>query len=58
MKRNTLRCFGHSENNNNKEFVKKLYVSETECSRKRGRPVVRWKDRMKELLIEGEGVCG
>ena len=41
------------------DFVQKLYVSKTEDPRRRGRPVVRWKDRvkeysMKELLIEGE----
>ena len=27
-------------------------MSETEASRRRGRPVVRWKDRMKEYMHE------
>ena len=33
------------------EFVKKMYVSETEGPRRR-RPVVRWKDRVKEYMHE------
>ena len=34
------------------EFVKKVYVSGTESPRRRGRPVVRWKDRVKEYMHE------
>ena len=34
------------------ELVKKVYVSETEGHRRRGRPVVRWKDRVKEYRHE------
>ena len=30
--------------------MKKVYVSETESPRRRGRPVVRWKDRVKEYM--------
>ena len=34
--------------------MKKVYVSETEDPRRRGRPVVRWKDRgVKEYMHEG-----
>ena len=44
-----------------KEFLKKECASETEGSRRRGRPVVRWRDRIKgpcikELLIKGKGL--
>ena len=43
VKRNMLRWFGHMERKKSEEFVK-MYVSETEGSRRRGKPVVRWKD--------------
>ena len=33
-----------------KEFVKKVHVSETEGPRRRERPVIRWKDRVKEYI--------
>ena len=32
--------------------VKKVCVSEAEGPRRRGRPVVRWKDRVKEYMHE------
>ena len=43
------------------KFVKKVYVSETKSPRRRRRPVVRWKDRVKEYMHEkgadrGEGL--
>ena len=38
--KNTLRWFGHIEKKSEK-FVKIVYVSEIECPRSRGRPVVR-----------------
>ena len=48
------------ERKKSEEFVKKVYVNETEGPRRRGKPGVRWKDRvkeyMKELLIEVEGL--
>ena len=34
------------------QFVKKVYVSETEGLSMKGRPAVRWKDRMKEYMYE------
>ena len=34
------------------EFMKKVYASEIENSRRRGRLVVRWKDRVKEYMHE------
>ena len=50
VKRNTWRWLGHLEGKKSEEFVKKVYVSEIECPRRRGKPVVRWKAGMK-----GEG---
>ena len=34
------------------KFVKKVYVSKIVGSRRRGRPVVRWEDRVKENMHE------
>ncbi len=48
MKRNTLRWFGHTERMKSEEFAKKVYVSETVDPSSRGRPLGRWKDRVKE----------
>ena len=36
----------------NKKFVKKVYVSELECSNPRERPVGRWRDRVREYMCE------
>ena len=52
VKKNMLRWFGHMERKKSEEFVKKMYVSETGGSRRRGKPVVRWKDRVKEYMHE------
>ncbi len=38
------------------EFVKKVYVSEIEGSSRRGRPLGRWKDRVKEYMCD-RGAC-
>ena len=40
MKRNTLGWFGHMERKEIEEFVKKMYMSEIECPRKREKSVV------------------
>ncbi len=45
-----LRWFVHIERMKSKEFVKKMYVSETVGPNSRGRPVGRWKDRVKEYM--------
>ncbi len=37
---------------NSEEFVKKVYVSEIEGPSRRGRPLGRWKDRVKEYMCE------
>ena len=52
MKKNTLKWFSPLKIKKSEEFVKKVYVSETEGPRRRGRPVVRWKDRVKEYMHE------
>ena len=35
------------ERKKSEAFMKKMYVSEIEGPRRRGKPVVRWKDRVK-----------
>ena len=45
-----LKWFGHMERKKNEEFVKKLYVNETEDPR-RGKLFV-WKDRVKGYMHE------
>ncbi len=52
MKRSTLRWFGHTERMENEEFVKKVYLSSTEGPSRRGRPLGRWEDRVKEYVSE------
>ena len=52
MKRNILRWFGHIEKMKNEEFMKKMYMSETEGPRRRGMPAIRWKDKVKEYMYE------
>ncbi len=50
--RSTLRWFGHIERMGNEEFVKKVYLSNAEGTNRRGRPLVRWEDRVKEYVCE------
>ncbi len=57
VKRSTLRWFGHTERMGNEEFVKKVYLSSIEGTNRRGRPLGRWKDRVKECVSE-RGVRG
>ena len=47
-----FRWFVHLERKKCEEFVKKLNVSEINGSWRRGRPVVRWKDTVKEYMHE------
>ncbi len=46
-KKKYIEVFGHIERINSEEFVKKVYVSEIEGPNRRGRPLGRWKDRVK-----------
>ncbi len=57
VKRSTLRCYGHIERMEYEEFVKKVFLSSVEGLRKRGRPLGRWEDRVKEYVSE-RGVRG
>ncbi len=36
----------------NEEFLKKVYLGSVEGTNRRGRPLVRWKDRVKEYVSE------
>ncbi len=58
VKRNTLRWFGHIERMGSGEFVKKVYMSESEGPSSRGRPPVKWRDRVKEYMCERGGSRG
>ncbi len=57
VKRSTLRWFGHIERMENDGFVKKVYLSSDEDTNRRGRPLGRWEDRVKECMSE-KGVRG
>ncbi len=57
VKRSTPRWLGHIERMENEEFVKKVYLSSVEGPNRRGRPLGRWEDRVKEDVSEG-GVRG
>ncbi len=57
VKRITLRWFGHIERMGNEEFVKKMYQSSVEGTNRRGRPLRRWEDRVREYVSE-RGVRG
>ncbi len=54
MLKNTLRWFGYIERMNCEEFVKKMYVSEIKGPSRGGRPLGRWKDKVKEYSRLGE----
>ncbi len=53
----TLRWFGRIERMENENFVKKVYLSSVEGLNRRGRPLGRWEDRVKEYVSE-RGVRG
>ncbi|KAK3893665.1 hypothetical protein Pcinc_002527 [Petrolisthes cinctipes] len=52
VKRNTLRWYGHVERKQGEEFVKKVYGSEVVGPGVRGRPPVRWQNRVEEYVKE------
>ncbi len=52
MKRNTLRLFSYIERMKCEEVLKKMYVSEVEGHNKRGKPLGRWNDEVKEYMGE------
>ncbi len=54
VKRSTLKWFGHIERMENEEFVKKVYQSIVEGPNRKGRPLGRWEDKVKEYVSERE----
>ena len=57
VKRNTLRWFGHIERMDESVMTKRLYKSSIEGVGVRGRPPVKWEDRVQEYVRE-RGVNG
>ena len=57
VKRNTLRWFGHIERMDESVMTKRLYKSSIEGVGVRGRPPVKWQDRVQEYVRE-RGVNG
>ncbi len=51
VKRSTLRWFGHIERMYDEEFVK-VHLSSVEGPNRRGKPLGRWEDRVKEYMSE------
>jgi len=52
VKRNTLRWFGHMERMQESEFTKKVYKSTIDGTGVRGRPPVKWENRVEEYMRE------
>ncbi len=52
VKRSTRRWFSHIEKMGNEEFVKRVYFSSVEGINRRGRPLRRWEDKVKEYVSE------
>ncbi len=56
VKRQTLKWFGHVERMEESKMTKRVYVSEIDGASVRGRPPVKWRDRVQEYVRErGEG---
>ncbi len=56
MKQQTLKWFGHMERVEESKMTRRVYVSEIEGGNIRGRPPVKWRDRVQEYVRErGEG---
>ncbi len=53
--RNTILIFSEIERVGNEEFVKRVYLSSAEGTNRRGRPLGRWKDRVKEYVSKRGG---
>ncbi len=56
VKKNTLRWSGHRERIKSEEIVKEVYVGESESES--GRPLGRWRDKVKEYMCDGDKVRG
>ncbi len=53
VKRSSMRWFGNIERMENEEFFK-VYLSSVEVPKRRGRPLGRWEDRVKEYVSKRE----
>ncbi len=54
VNRNTLRWFGHLERRYERELSKKIYKSKIDGGNVRGRPPIKWEDRVMEYVRERE----
>ncbi len=52
VKRQTLKWFGHVERMEEGKMTKRVYVSGIEGGNVRGRPPVKWRDRVQEYVRE------
>ncbi len=52
VKRSTLRWFSHIERMENEELVKRVCVPSVEGPNRRGKPLGRWEDKVKEYVSE------
>lgn len=52
VKRQTLKWFGHMERMEESKMTRRVYVSEIEGGNIRGRPPVKWRDRVQEYVRE------
>lgn len=56
IKKNVLRWFGHMERMESGRMTKRVYMCDVEDGRRRGRPRVRWKDRVREYVMREGGI--
>ena len=47
-----LKWFGHMERMENDRMTKRIYIAEVEGNRGRGRPRRRWKDSVRDVLVQ------
>ncbi len=55
VKRQTLKWFGHMERLEESKMTRRVYVNEMEGGNVRGRPPVKWRDRLQEYVRERGG---
>ena len=55
IERNVLKWFGHVERMGEERLVKRVYRANVEGNMGRGRPQIRWRDEVKDLLL-GRGM--
>ncbi len=55
MKQQSLKWFGHMERMEGSKMTRRVYMSEIEGGNVRGRPPVKWRDRVQEYVRERGG---